>query len=82
MLTTLVKKIWNKIDINGIEKNENMSSKLSKIAKSQIKVSDMFSKLWIFIFMPLMFVLLGNQVDFSYLTINQTGIVEVRILCF
>jgi len=48
-------------------------SNVSGIDKAQIRLSEIFSKLWILIFLPLMFCLIGNEVDFNKLNLNQIG---------
>ncbi len=55
------------------ELSTNMSFKLSKVAETQLGVAEIFSKLWILIFLPLMFSLIGNEVDFDKLNLNQIG---------
>jgi hypothetical protein len=50
-----------------------MSCTLSKVAETQLGVAELFSKLWILIFLPLMFSLIGNEVDFDKLNLNQIG---------
>lgn len=81
ILTMLVKRIWYQIDVSAeIESESNMDTKLSNIAQTQLGVSELFGKLWTLIFLPLMFSLIGNEVVFSSLDLNQMGL-GIGIIC-
>jgi solute carrier family 9B (sodium/hydrogen exchanger), member 1/2 len=60
------KSIWLKVDSKVYSKQ--------KIEKLQNELNKLFSKIWSVVFMPVLFMLIGNEVNFTGLNMNTIGL--------
>jgi NhaP-type Na+/H+ or K+/H+ antiporter len=65
-LMIFAKNIWLKVDSKVYSKQ--------KIEKLQNELNKLFSKIWSVIFMPVLFMLIGNEVNFTGLDMNTIGL--------
>ncbi|CAF0984040.1 unnamed protein product [Brachionus calyciflorus] len=81
-LTIVSKIIWQKVDEFKYrnELKENRSLINEKVCQNQRLIDQMFSKLWQFIFLPLLFSLIGNEVDFTKINPKRLGL-QLGLLC-
>lgn len=54
-------------------KKTSLDDNVDKIDRDLSRIAEFFSKIWIMIFLPLMFTLIGNEIDFKQIEPNSIG---------
>lgn len=77
-LLTLVivsKIVWKKVDEYQLSKSiDNQDIVKEKILHDQKNLDDFFSKIWKILFLPLLFCLIGNEIDFAKINPTTLGL--------
>jgi NhaP-type Na+/H+ or K+/H+ antiporter len=74
-LTIFAKIIWEKLDRHaGKEKKIETVLMEEIISRNSKSLADTFTKLWKTLFLPILFVLIGNEADFRKINLNILGL--------
>lgn len=74
-MVVVSKIVWQKVDEFELKKStDNQDSIKEKILHDQKKLDDFFSKIWKVLFLPLLFSLIGNEVDIKKINPKNLGL--------
>lgn len=79
-LVIVSKIVWQKVDEHMLKKSTNSNDiDKEKIYLSVKKLDNLFSKIWMIIFLPLLFCLIGNEIDFGKINPKTLGLQLVAL---